>query len=92
LKLVKIRLEDIRLPPGDLITRDAMASAKQKEVLGQTGDIFELILLSNQTEEFSYAWPLAKVTSEHEPQPDRARALGGISEDRQNLCHEVFGR
>ena len=85
-----IRLDDIRLPPGELATRDAIASTKQKELLGQTGDTFELSLLLTQTEALSYAWHLAKVTGENEPQPDRARALAGISEDMQNLYHEVF--
>jgi len=85
-----IRLDDIRLPPGEAATRDAIASTKQKELLSQTGDEFELTLLLTQTEALSYAWHLAKVTGENEPQPDRARALAGVSEDMQNLYHEVF--
>ena len=85
-----IRLDDIRLPPGELGTRDAIASTKQKELLSQTGDEFELTLLLTQTEALSYAWHLAKVTGENEPQPERARALAGVSEDMQNLYHEVF--
>ena len=85
-----IRLDDIRLPPGELATRDAIASSKQKELLGQTGDTFELTLLLTQTEALSYAWHLAKVAGENESQPDRARALAGVSGDMENLYHEVF--
>jgi hypothetical protein len=85
-----IRLDDIRLPPGELATRDAIASSKQKELLGQTGDTFELTLLLTQTEALSYAWHLAKVAGENEPQPDRARALAGVSKDMENFYHEVF--
>jgi hypothetical protein len=85
-----ISLDDIRLPPGELATRDAIASTKEKELLSQTGDKFELTLLLTQTEALSYAWHLAKVTGENEPQPDRAHALAGVSEDMQNLYHEVF--
>jgi hypothetical protein len=85
-----IRLDDIRLPPGELATRDAIASTKQKELLGQTGDTFELTLLLTQTEALSYAWHLAKVAGENEPQPDRARALAGVSKDMENFYHEVF--
>jgi hypothetical protein len=85
-----IRLDDIRLPPGELATRDAIASTKQKELLGQTGDTFELTLLLTQTEALSYAWHLAKVTGENEPQPDRARALAGVSKDMENFYREVF--
>jgi hypothetical protein len=86
-----IQLGDIWLPPGELATRDAIASTKQKELLSQTGDEFELTLLLTQTEALSYAWHLAQVAGENEPDPDRARALAGVSEDMQNLYQEVFG-
>ena len=36
-----INLNDLQLPPGEVATRDAIASTKQKELLGQTGDRFE---------------------------------------------------
>ena len=85
-----IRLDDLRLPPGELATRDAIASTKQKELPGQTGDTFELTLLLTQSEALSYASHLAKVTGENEPEPGRARALAGIGEDMQNLYREVF--
>ena len=85
-----INLDDIRLPPGEAATREAIASTKKKELLGQTGDTFELSLLLTQAEALSYAWHLAKVASESESQPDRARALAGVSKDMENLYHEVF--
>jgi hypothetical protein len=87
-----IRLDDIRLPPGELATRDAIASTKQRELLGQTGDTFELTLLLTQTEALSYAWHLAKVAGENEPQPERARALAGVSKDMENFYREVFAQ
>jgi hypothetical protein len=85
-----INLNDIRLPPGEVATRDAIASTKEKELLGQTGDRFELTLLLTQTEALSYAWHLAEITAKNEPQPDRARALAGIGADMDNLYHQVF--
>lgn len=85
-----INLHDMRLPPGETATRDAIASTKKKELLGQTGDKFELTLLLTQTEALSYAWHLAKVAGENESQPDRARALAGVSADMENLYREVF--
>ena len=85
-----INLEDIRLPPGEAATREAIASTKKKELLSQSGDKFELTLLLTQTEALSYAWHLAQVASENESQPDRARALAGVSKDMENLYHEVF--
>jgi hypothetical protein len=85
-----ITLDDIRLPTGEASTRDAIASTKQKELLGQSGETFELTLLLTQTEALSYAWHLAKVAGENESEPDHARALAGISEDMENLYQEVF--
>ena len=85
-----ISLDDIRLPPGELATRAAIAATKQKELLSQSGNTFELTLLLTQTEALSYGWHLAEVTGENEPQPERARALAGLGRDMQNLYHEVF--
>jgi len=85
-----INLNDTRLPPGELATRDAIAATKEKELLSQTGDPFELTLLLTQTEALSYAWHLASVAAENEPQPGRSRALAGLSRDIQNLYHAVF--
>ena len=85
-----INLDDLRLPPGEAATREAIASTKKKELLGQTGGEFELTLLLTQTAALSYAWHLAKVAGENESQPDRARALAGVSEDMEKLYHEVF--
>jgi hypothetical protein len=85
-----IILDDIRLPPAEVAVREAISSTKKKALLGQTGDAFELALLLTQTEALSYAWHLAEVTGENETQPERARALAGVSKDMQNLYQEVF--
>ena len=85
-----ITLDDIRLPPGEAATREAIASTKKKELLSQTGGAFELTLLLTQAEALSYASHLAKIASQNESQPDRARALAGVSEDMATLYHEVF--
>lgn len=85
-----IQLDNFGLPPAELATRAAIAATKKKELLSQSGDTFELTLLLTQTEALSYAWHLAEVTGQNEPQPDRARALAGLSQDMQNLYHDVF--
>ena len=85
-----INPEDFRLPPGEAGTRAAIAATDEKELLGHTGKEFELALLLTQTQALSYGWHLAKVAAENEPDPDRVRALNGLSEDMQNLYHEVF--
>ena len=85
-----ILLKDNRLPSGEAATREAIAATKKKELLGQSGDAFELSLLLTQAQALSYAWHLAKVGSENDGQPERARALAGVSRDMENLYHEVI--
>ena len=85
-----IRLDDLQLPLGEVATREAIAATKKKELLGQTGNEFELSLLLTQTEALDYACHLAKVAGANEAQPDRARALAALSADMANLYHEVF--
>jgi len=58
--------------------------------LDQSGKKFELSLLLTQTQALSYGWHLAKVAGENEVQPDRARALAGVSQDMENLYNETF--
>lgn len=86
-----IRLDDFRLPPGEVATREAIAGTKKEELLGQSGGQFELSLLLTQLQALSYAWHLAKVAGENESQPERARALAGVSADMEDLYHQVFG-
>jgi hypothetical protein len=85
-----IKLDDIGLPPGETATREAIASTEKKELLGQSGDTFELTLLLTQTQALSYARHLAIVAGENESQPERARALAGLGEDMEKLYHEAF--
>jgi len=85
-----IKLDDIRLPPGETATREAIASTKKKELLGRKGNEFERTLLLTQIQALNYAWHLAKVAGENESQPERASALAGLSKQMENLHHEVF--
>ena len=84
-----INLNDIRLPPGEVATRKAIASGKKEELLGHTGDDFELSLLLSQDEALTYAWRLATVGGENDAQPDRAREMAGVGEDMKKLHQEV---
>ena len=85
-----INLDDLRIPSGEEATRAAIAASRKQELLKRTGDEFELTLLLSQAQALNYAWHLAKVAGENEAQPDRARALASLSEDMENLYHEVF--
>jgi len=85
-----INLDYIGLPPGELAARKAIGDAKQKELLSQSGDTFELTLLLTQTDALSYGWHLAEITGQNEPDAQRARALAGIGEDMKTLYQQVF--
>jgi hypothetical protein len=85
-----LSLDDFGLPPGEVATRASIAAAKRKELLGQTGDDFELTLLLTQTEALGYASHLARVASQNETQPARAQALAGLSDDMESLGRQVF--
>ena len=87
---VSFDLMQRELLTSTVATRDAIAATKKKELLTQTGGEFELTLLLTQAEALSYASHLAKIASQNESQPDRARALAGVSEDMATLYHEVF--
>jgi len=85
-----INLNDLRLPPGEVATRDAIATTEKHELLGQTGDAFSLALLLTQIEALNYASHLAKIAGQNEPNPQRAHTLAGISEEMENLYNDVF--
>jgi hypothetical protein len=85
-----IRLDDIRLPSGEVRTREAIAATKKGDLLSQKGDEMDLTLLLSQTEALSYASHLAQVAAECELDSDRARALEGLREDMEKLYQEAF--
>ena len=85
-----IHLDVPHLPPGEIATRAAIAATMKHELLGQSGDTFELSRLLAETEALGYAWHLAEVASAHETRTAHARALAGIGEDMQHLRQEVF--
>jgi len=85
-----INLNDISLPPGEVATRNAIAATKKKQLLGQSGDRFELTLLLTQAEALGYASHLAKVAAETDSRPDRVRALGEIHAEMESLYQELF--
>jgi hypothetical protein len=80
-----IHLDELSLPPGEVATRDAIASTKTRELLTPFSAYFELNLLLTQAEALSYAWHLSKVAAASEPRPERARYLAGLSEEMKNL-------
>jgi hypothetical protein len=85
-----LSLDDLRLPSGEVATRDAIAATEQKSLLHEKGDEFELRLLLTQTEALKYAWHLAMVAESKETNPDRIRGLAVLSEQMKDLYNQVF--
>jgi hypothetical protein len=73
-------LTEIRLPPGEVATRAAIAAHEQTELLHQKGDPFEMTLLLTQAEAVNYGEFLAQVAAENETDPTRRAALEALSE------------
>lgn len=86
---VSISLDQFSLPPGEVATRDAIASTKKKELLTPFNPNFELDLLLTQSQALSYAWHLAKVAAANELRPEYARFLEAFSSDMKNLHGQV---
>jgi hypothetical protein len=84
-----LRLDDVRLPTGEVATREAIAATKEDALLARSGEDFALALLLTQTEALSYAWHLAKVAGENEPDRQRARALASLGKDMESLYNET---
>jgi hypothetical protein len=84
-----INLDQLSLPPGEVATRDAIASTKTKELLTPFNANFESYLLLTQAEALSYAWHLSKVAAANESQPERAHYLTRLSEEMKDLHHRA---
>jgi hypothetical protein len=85
-----LNLHETRLPPGEVATRAAIASTKEKDLLSEKGDKLDLTLLITQFEALNYGWHLARVAGDYESQPNRARVLEAISDDLENLNRQLF--
>ncbi|MBI3867236.1 MAG: hypothetical protein HY299_01790 [Verrucomicrobia bacterium] len=85
-----INLDLLSLPPGEVATRNAIASTKTKELLTPFSAHFELDLLLTQAEALSYAWHLSKVAAANESERERAHYLAGLSEEMKELHQQTL--
>jgi hypothetical protein len=83
-------LKDQELPPGEQTTRDAIASTKKWDLLGHTGEHFELSLLLTQSEAMNYGWHLAEVAGKNDSRPERAKYLAGLSNQMKGFYQEIY--
>ena len=71
-----LRLDKVSLPSFELSVRQSMADDRKQQLLwGSSGALFTQALIMTQSETTNYGLHVAKVLSETEPDPDRARAL-----------------
>jgi hypothetical protein len=82
-------LTNTELPPGEVATRKAIADTKKKELLGQSGEQFEMSLFLSQAEALSYGSHLAKVAAENDAHPYRKHYLEGLSGELKALDQQL---
>jgi hypothetical protein len=85
-----LALDHYDLPPGEVKTRASISKMEEKDLLHDSGNPFELVLIVTQVEALNYASHLAKVAGENDSQPERALFLKGLSEEMKNLHDEVL--
>lgn len=87
----ELQLRETGLPAAEVETRESLAKAKAKTLLGQSGKDFELALLLSQQEATSYATHLAATLAKAERHPERAQFLKQLSSDFNQLHSRVVG-
>ena len=85
-----LSLDHYDLPSGEVKTRASISKMEEKNLLHDSGDPFELVLIVTQLEALNYASHLAKVAGENDSQPGRALYLKGLSNEMKGLYGEVL--
>jgi len=71
-----LRLDKVSLPSFEISVRQSMADDRKQQLLwGSSGALFVQALTMTQSETTNYGLHVAKILSETEPDPDRARAM-----------------
>ena len=78
------------LPAAEVETRDLIAKTRTKELIGKTGEKFELRVLLTQSEALTYGAHLAAIAQSHETDGARRHFLGGVSEHLQELHQRMI--
>ncbi len=86
-----LRLDKISLPPFELEVRKSMGDdRKQQLIWGSSGAAFAQAVRMTQSEVTNYGLHVAKVLSETDPDPDRARAMRQIYKKWSDLHAEAY--
>jgi hypothetical protein len=82
-------LNEIRLPPGEMATRAAIAAHDRKNLLHRSGEDFEMTLLLTQAEAVNYGDFLARVAAQNESVPGRRDTLEKLSQQMAEYHHRI---
>jgi len=80
-----LNLKDQGLPSAEVLTRNAIAKARTKELLTESGKEFELRLLLTQNEALTYGGYLAATAAASDTSGDRRQMLQQLSTDLLQL-------
>jgi len=80
-----LNLKDQGLPSAEVVTRNAIAKARAKELLTESGKEFELRLLLAQNEALTYGAYLAATAAANDTVANRRQALQQLSSDLLQL-------
>ena len=90
-----LALNVIDLPSGEEATRSAIATTKKKELLSNSGDVFERSLLLTQIQALNYATHLASVAADNDTNPSRSVWVRSLSHELKGLysqCVDLLAR
>ena len=76
-----LNLKDTGLPSAEVLTRNAIAKARGKELLTESGEDFELQLLLTQNEALTYGGHLATIAANSDTVTNRRQMLQQLSAD-----------
>ena len=90
----RLNLKDQGLPGAEVLTRSAIAKARAKELLTESGKEFELRLLLTQNEALTYGAYLAATAAANDTAADRRQMLQQLSTDllqlQKKTAHMLF--
>ena len=84
-----LNLKDQGLPSAEVLTRNAIAKARAKELLTESGKEFELRLLLTQNEALTYGAYLAMTAAASDTVPNRRQMLQQLSTDLLQLQKKI---
>jgi hypothetical protein len=85
-----LKLDAANLPPGEQATRDAIAKAKEHELLRASGADLEFNLLLTQADALGYGSQLAKIAAQNSARAEQVQEFNTIGATLENLHKQVL--